>query len=470
MPDRKDLERALLATLREPLPVDDPDVFAPDVENLDRDLLLRSAERFGTPQYLLDVDALRTRAAGFLRTMRAHLPSAEACYAFKCNDLPALVSSLRDEGLHADVAGLFELQLALRLGFRRILFSGPGKSADELRLALEHADRVVVNLDNLDEIDRLAAIVREAGGRQTLEVGLRVNTATGSSGTWWKFGFELDELPEAIRRLDAVPGLAWTGMHFHGSWNKTPEGYVRQIARIGGWMREHVPPERLAGLRFFDIGGGFYPERQAILSKAEDAGVLADTVGTREGDRAAAFDALGIDPNAFRITPVEPLDTFARNIAAALAEHVLPVCPAVTVYAEPGRFLATFATTILLRVVAVKRHGVIVDGGINLLGDYKLAEYSFAPVVNLSRPSTAFRRRVICGSLCDPADLWGYGHYGDDLRVGDVLAVLHQGAYTFSGAWRFIKSIPPYVAASGGELELARVEETFETRYAGCRM
>lgn len=495
MSDLTSLQREALDLLAEGFTPADPSVFEPALRAVNVERLLESARRFGTPQYFLDVDALTQRAARFLGTMRAEIPSAEACYAFKCNDLPTQIKALKTSGFHADVASLFELQLALKLGFERILFSGPGKSEDELALALAHPDRVIVNIDNLDEVERLAGLVVEGGGdasaaagtaraadapgaigvgpagaRPPLRVGLRVNTATSTGGSWWKFGFNLEDLAEAIRRVDACPGLRWAGVQFHGSWNKNPSGYLRQIERIGRWLRDHVTPERLAALDYFDIGGGFYPEDQALLGQGDDAGELLALIGSRTGDRAAAFREAGIDPHAFRLTPVEPLESFAREIGDALRTCVFKLNPGLTIYLEPGRYLVTFATTVLLRVVAVKPQGVIVDGGVNLLGDYKLAEYSFAPVLNLTRPSGEWRRRTICGSLCDPADLFGYSHYGDELRKGDVLAVLHQGAYTFSGAWRFIKSIPPYIAASGDELWVARAEETFDARYGGCEL
>ncbi len=460
-------EREILDAARESVPVDDESAFRAAVDSVDRDLLLQSAARYGTPQYFLDVDALRERARTFADTMKRHVPGTACCYAFKCNDLPALTGALRDEGFHADVAGLFELDLALRQGFDRILFSGPGKTGRELALAARNAERVIVNLDNLDEIDLLGSLVPPG---VSVPVGFRVNTATAKGGTWWKFGFDLEELAEAIRRVDACPGLEWTGVHFHGSWNKTPEGYVAQIERIAAWLGANVPAERLRSLRFFDVGGGFYPEDQALLLQSEDRGMLLDMVGRRTSRRADAFREAGIDPYGFHVTPVRPLAEFAEAIGDAVRQHVLPLIPGATIYFEPGRYIATFSTTILLRAMAVKRHGVIVDGGINMLGDYKLAEYSFAPVVNLSRPSPALRRRVICGSLCDPADLWGYSHYGDELKKGDLVAVLHQGAYTFSGAWRFIKSVPAYVAAAAGELTVAREEETFDVRYSGCRL
>jgi diaminopimelate decarboxylase len=104
-----------------------------------------------------------------------------------------------------------------------------------------------------------------------------------------------------------------------------------------------------------------------------------------------------------------------------------------------------------------------------MLGDYKFSEYAYGLIVNLSRPSLEQRQRTVYGPLCDPHDLWGYTHFGDELRKGDRIAVLQQGAYTFSTAWRFIKPIPPYIAFDrDGRFQIAHQRETFADRYAGC--
>lgn len=431
--------------------------------------MLESVRKFGTPQYFLDQDRLKERAVFFSHTMRHYIPNSEFHYAFKCNDLPFQIKSLKEEGFQADVAGIFELQLALKLGFEHILFSGPGKSVEELKCALKERKRVIVNIDNFDEIHRLKTLAGEKKSNRPLVVGFRLNTETSTDGAWSKFGFELEELKEAVRLVRQCPNLLWAGLHFHCSWNKTPKKYLENIKKIGTYLKENFPLEELRNLRFFDIGGGFYPEDQGIINKGEDKGILLDTLGTRLGSKLKIYEEMNFDPYAFSVTPVQPLEHFGREIAAALSEHIFTLNPGIMIYFEPGRFITTHATSILLTVTAIKKNCIIVDGGIHMLGDYKFAEYSFAPAVNITRPSLQMKRNLIYGSLCDPADLWGYSYYGEDLEKGDTLAVLNQGAYTFCTAWRFIKPIPLYIAMSGNKLTIARKAEQFKNRYAGCQ-
>ncbi|MGE5343650.1 MAG: diaminopimelate decarboxylase family protein [Candidatus Omnitrophota bacterium] len=460
------IKKELETILQEPISNDDSNVFEPALQSLNHETLLESARRFGTPQYLLDQDALTTRALFFAETMRRYLPRSEFFYAFKCNDLPFLINALKETGFHADVAGMFELQLALRLGFERIVFNGPGKSVEELKLSVKEKDRVIVNIDNFDELLRLRAIAEEE--QVTVNVGLRLNSDSLTQGEWSKFGFELDEVRRAVEQIGETPYLEWAGLHFHCSWNKTPQKYLDNIAYIATYLKRHFSENQLKQLRFFDIGGGFYPESQAIINKIQDKGILLDTLGARCGNKKDIYARSGFDPYGFSVIPVEPLETFAHAISTAINEHIRSLNPDIDIYVEPGRFIATFATSMLLGVTAVKKNCVIVDGGIHMLGDYKFSEYSFAPIVNMTRPSTRMRRTLIYGPLCDPNDLWGYSYYGDDIQKGDILAVLYQGAYTFSTAWRFIKANPRYIAVSKNRFVIAKEAETFNDRYGNC--
>lgn len=460
----KSLQDKIEQLLREHADPADVTRFHASLGTVPAEAFLRSVKLFGSPQYFLDLDALRKRASYFSRTMRSALPRNEAFYALKCNDLPVLVRTLKEEGFHADVAGGFELQLALKLGFDRILFSSPGKSDEELTLALAHRDRVVLLVDNFEELESLIRIMNTQPSGPSLRVGFRLNLSVHSGAAWSKFGITLDDLPRALRRVETFPNISFVGLHVHASWNKTPARYVEHLELICAFLST-LAPDRLRTLEFIDLGGGFYPEGQANLLKGEDQGVLLDLLASRHPNEDLLPE---IDPHAFLVTAVDPLPEFARQIEACANRVLFPLLPNVAIYFEPGRFLATHSTSLLMTVTATKGDCVVVDGGIHMLGDYKFSEYAHAPILNLSRPSTHWRKRTIFGPLCDPHDLVGYSHYGEELQEGDVIAVLHQGAYSFSTAWRFIKPVPPYVAWDGEKLFVAKQRERFEDRYHGC--
>ncbi|MBN1295134.1 alanine racemase [bacterium] len=460
-----DLKTELASILEEIPSCTAPDFFAESLRRINLRCFQESIRCYGTPQYILDTDALIERCRLFVRTIRRRLPDSEFFYAFKCNDLPFIANTVCHHGFHADVAGLFELQLALQIGCKRIVFNSPGKTDDELTLAVTHSQRVIIIIDNFDEIDRLKTLCTTMLPETPVTVGLRLAVGRRTDDAWHKFGFELDDVPEAIARISESPSLVWRGLHFHSSWNKTPLKYYQTLQTVGRFMERHLPQRIRLGMEFVDIGGGFYPENQAVIHHCEDKGILADMMARRHGGRKHINRMLDHDPHAFLVTEVDPLETFAETIAEAMDTHIRPLAPNAAVFMEPGRFIVAHSTAVLLRVLAVKQDSVIVDGGINMMGDYKFSEYAFAPVINLRRPSAALHSCTVYGPLCDPSDLWGYSHYGDPLQRGDAVAVLHQGAYTYSTAWRFIKAIPAYIAFSGDTVSMIKPAETFEDRY-----
>ena len=87
---------------------------------------------------------------------------------------------------------------------------------------------------------------------------------------------------------------------------------------------------------------------------------------------------------------------------------------------------------------------VITDAGTNAVG-WERFETDYFPVLNLSRPLLSEKPCQVLGSLCTPNDIWGYNYWGEDIRIGDVLMIPNQGAYTYSLRQYFIKA-PPKVA------------------------
>jgi len=426
-----------------------------------RQVLLKSAEKYGTPQYALDEDILVQRARLFRDSFRKHVKRSRFLYAFKSNDLPYMIRKLKSEGFDADVASMFELMLALKLGFRRIIFTAPVKSAEEIDFAVRNADRVVLNVDNLDEIDSIIAAVARLRPKAKVRISFRLRPE-GKTG-WSKFGLSAAELKRAVKKVLAQSSLVWYGVHFHSSWNSTPEAHVANIRMLGSILRSGFRQSDLFGLGFVDIGGGFLAEGSGTVFSATGKGSLLAAASAAGGSRSALLDRICVDD-------VDGIDVFASAICDAFRKHItLPLGrPDIELWAEPGRFISSVPTCILFKVVSVRDGKVFVDGGINLVGSASF-EYEFFPVVNLSRPLLKMRRSVIYGPLCDPDDRWGNHCFGRECRKGDVLAVLHQGAYAFSTAWRWQRPVAAYVAFSGKTIRLVKHEESFSQRYAGCR-
>jgi len=440
----------------EKIETDDGSYYRNIIQNIlnKKKLFFDSANKFGTPQYILDEEVLREKALGFIKTFRRYIPNPEFFYAFKSNDLPYLCKFLKNLGYNADVAGLFELKLALKLGFEKIIFTGPAKTDEELRLAIENRERVIINIDNIDELYRIIELVKDGKVR----VSIRINPDSVVMKGWSKFGVDLNDLREIITKARENKKIDLIGLHFHSSWNDTPQRYCRNIRLIGEFLRDDIKD-----FKFLDIGGGIYPEDQATLTKFSHRYMLNEIISELK-DRDIDFDF-----TKFSIDDVDSLERFGKEILQSLEKYIFRFNKNIKIYLEPGRYISNNSTHILLKVIAEKENNVIVDGGMNLIGGLDFSQYLFAPIVNLSNPSLTLKKKIIYGSLCKADDLWGYSFFGEDCKKDDLLIVLMQGSYTFSRAWRLIKENAPYVIIENNKLILAKEKERFEERYSGCK-
>ncbi len=401
-----------------------------------RDFYLALAERFGSPLYVIEEAILLERAAEFLAAFSASVPSVEAFFPVKTNSHPLVLETLVRAGLGIEVSSGLELEMALSAGARQILFNGPAKTPDELRLAWEHRGRVTPILDSLTELHRLQALAAQSGA--TVGAGVRISVA--NHGIWRKFGIPLADLPAFLDEAAACTHVCVHGVHFHTSWNKDPGAYVHALEHLGTVLALLSTPRRHA-LDFIDIGGGFWPPQGEWLPVPPSERDVA-----RQGP-----------PAFFTVEPSTPIREFAEQIGQALTAHVFPHLRG-RVYAEPGRWIVNDAVQILLTVLDRKGDNLaITDGGTNLIG-WERFESEYFPLVNLSRPARTELPFLVLGSLCTPHDLWGRSCFGQDLQIGDILLIPMQGAYTYSMRQAFIKKIPGSVfvpAAAGSAAYLA---------------
>lgn len=395
---------------------------------------LAAAREHGTPLYLLDQQALRDRATQFKAVFERHLESVQVFYAVKSNNHPEVARTLAGVGLGLDVSSGLELELALEAAAARIVFSGPGKTADELDLAAARADQVTVLIDSFSELDRLE---RAAAGRNTsVRAGVRLTTQ--ESGLWRKFGIPQKRLAEFFGTAAARPHVDLCGLQFHTSWNLDPSAQVEFLARLGQTLAAMNPDLRRA-IEFLDIGGGFWPPQGEWLTWE----------ATPPGRLARAVDPGAVPSTEHFVSRAEPLEKFAREIGLAVHEHIRPHLAEVQIYTEPGRWLSHEAMHLLLRVADKKASDlVITDGGTNVIG-WERFETEYFPVINLTRPADEERPCLVCGSLCTPHDVWGSAYFGADIREGDILLIPCQGAYTYSLRQRFIKPLAKVATWTG---------------------
>lgn len=393
------------------------------------DTFINLCRQHGSPLYVFDQEALLKRVHEFTAVFAGALGDIRVYFAMKSNNHPLVAKSLIRSGTGLDVSSGLELQAALDLGCRDIIFSGPGKTLPELDLAVKHHDRVTILIDSYGELEQLAI----CSARRNSNVRAGVRLTTQEDGIWRKFGIPISALRdffEAARRCTLVN---LCGLQFHTSWNLDPSAQTGFIDRLGPCLAS-LDRTHLDAIEFIDIGGGYWPEQGEWLQWA----------GTQEGKLHSAAGSLPGAPLRHYICPSVSVQHFADQLSSAIKAHISPHVDC-SIYMEPGRWICNDAMHVLLSVVDKKADDlVITDAGTNMIG-WERFETDYFPVINLSRTGLVERECTIFGSLCTPHDIWGYTYFGETIGKGDILLIPCQGAYTYSLRQNFIKPIPTVV-------------------------
>jgi diaminopimelate decarboxylase len=389
------------------------------------------AARVGTPCYVYSLATLRRHYRVFDDAFAAvpHL----ICFSVKANSNLAVLRSFVREGSGFDIVSGGELYRALKVGAdpQKIVFSGVGKSADEIRAAVR-AGILMFNVESPAELDAISAVAGALG--VTARVALRVNPdvdpqthpyiSTGLKKS--KFGIHIQRSIEDYRRARALPHVEVVGIDCHiGSQLTAIPPFLDAIRRIRH-LAERLRAEDFA-IRYVDMGGG-----------------------------------LGITYNDEQ--PPEP-----GEYAAALAEglHGLEA----TLVLEPGRVIVGNAGILLTRVLYLKatdeKNFVVVDGGMNDL--IRPALYGSYQGIQAVRPraGSGFTADVV-GPVCESGDFFAKDRTLPPLEAGDLLAVMSAGAYGFVMASTY-NSRPraPEVLVDGGEFHVVRERETQDDLIRG---
>ena len=399
------------------------------------------AAMVGTPAYVYSAQSIRSqfqRLDGALSGCRHRLH-----FSVKSNSNLAVLALLRSLGAGVDIVSGGELYRCLLAGFTGpdVVFSGVGKTAAELREALE-ARVKLVNVESEGELELLNRIAGEM--KLVAPVALRINPEvtvdnphayirTGEKGM--KFGVPYDRaIPVGLRALE-MKHVALLGLDMHiGSQISNLEPYRQSLEKLLDVLAE-LKTQGADQIRFLDIGGGL-----AVTYDTEDA---ADVEGF----------AVGI-MDAVRPTGLELI-------------------------LEPGRFIVgnagALVTTVLDRKISGGKNYIVTDAGMNDL--LRPSHYQAFHRIE----STAGRRSQIVadvvGPICESGDFFALDRTVDDVQVGERLAVLSAGAYGFVMASNY-NSRPrtPEVLVDGDRYAVVRQRETYadlvrnETVSADWRM
>ena len=392
------------------------------------------AKRHGTPLYVYSADQIVERLGLFQQALagREHL----VCYAMKANSSLAIVKLLAKHGAGFDIVSggeLARVMAAAPEAVGRVVFSGAGKTAAEIDLALK-AGILQVNVEGAGELKLLGE--RAAKLKKKARFALRVN-------------------PDVF--AETHPYIS-TGLREH---------------KFGVDMRHALAIYKsAAGNRWLEAHSASVHIGSQILS-AEPFGAAIERVVKlvqqlkREGIELKAIDAgggLGINYHLGKFDAAAKVREYAAAIESALGSFQGRLV------LEPGRFLVAQAGALVARVLYVKRNGkktfVITEAAMNDLIRPALyqAYHEIAPVrVRAGKPRVV----DVVGPICESGDFFAHDRELAPVKAGDLVAILDAGAYGMAQSSNYnTRMRPAEVLVEGAKARLIRRRETISDLLA----
>ncbi|RXJ54479.1 diaminopimelate decarboxylase [Candidatus Marinarcus aquaticus] len=383
------------------------------------------ANKYGTPYYVYDFDYITNQYNELKTAFKAR--KSLIAYAVKANSNLSVIKHLANLGAGADCVSIGEVKRALKVGIEpyKIIFSGVGKTDDEIRQALEFGI-LMINVESAAELDRVEVIAKELG--KVARISIRINPnidpkthpyiSTGLHEN--KFGVDIDTAKRMYIQCKNSDNLEPTGIHCHIGSQLTQLQPIKESVQIIADLVRNLAAIKIE-LSFIDIGGGL--------------GIIYD-------------DEKLIDTNEYAQTVLETM--FGLDI---------------TVVCEPGKFIVgnsgTFITKVLYEKVNGEKRFVIVDGAMNdLIRPSLYNAYHKSEVLNDNKEFSACN---LVGPVCESGDFFAKNVQLPKTQHNDLVAIYSAGAYGFSMSSNYnTRGRVAEIAVENGEDRLIRKRETFE--------
>ena len=390
------------------------------------------AKQYGTPCYIYSRKTLERHWNAFNNAVGKH-PHL-ICYAVKANSNLGVLSVLAKLGSGFDIVSGGELARVIEAGGdpSKVVFSGVGKTSDEIAYALEQGI-LCFNVESESELHRISRVAIKLN--KTANISIRINPdvdakthpyiSTGLKAN--KFGIARDKAIEVYQLAASLPGLSVVGMDCHiGSQLTELEPFVDALSRLLDLIDELSTLN--IDIKHLDVGGGL-----GVQYRNEN--------------------------------PPHP-DAYAQAMAKKMVgrEDLMLIL-------EPGRAIAGNAGILVTEVEFIKageeKNFAIVDAAMNDL--LRPALYSaWQEIIPLKQNSTAAEVTYdVVGPVCETGDFIGKER---DLKIveGDLLAVRSAGAYGFVMASNYnSRCRPAEVIVDGNKVYLAREREKLKDLWKG---
>ncbi len=388
------------------------------------------ASTYKTPLYIYDLDYMTAQYEELKEAFRGR--KSILAFAIKSNSNLSIINHFASLGSGADCVSIGEVRRAFLAGVPsyKIIFSGVGKSDDEIREAIQK-DILYINVESEAELGRVELIAKELNA--VCRISIRVNPnidplthpyiSTGLHDN--KFGVEIEAAKRMYIRANNSEYLDPVGIHFHIGSQLTELKPIYESAEIVADLVRSLQSIKVE-LKFFDIGGG---------------------LGVRYKDE----------------TTIKPYD-YAQAVLSTLKGLDL------TIICEPGRFLTANGGYFLTKVLYEKKNGakrfVVVDGAMNDLLRPSLYK-AYHRIEAITDSKTQMSEADVVGPVCESGDFFAKNYPLPILEHNDLVVIHSAGAYGFGmGSNYNTRGRSAEVAIRGGEARLIRKREEFEDLVA----
>ncbi len=391
---------------------------------------------YGSPLYVISENTIRKTFQEAKRAFSTRYPKVQFAWSYKTNYLNAVCRVFHQEGAWAEVVSRFEYNKALGNGIegKNIIFNGPGKSPDDLELAIQNES--LIHIDHFDELYTLLELAEKSD--KMPKVAIRVNMDTGIYPMWDRFGFNYEngEAWDAINRIMISKKLKLTGLHTHiGTYILTPNAYGIAATKLANLM-VNLQKKYDHTIEYIDLGGGFASKNSlkgAYLSGA---------------DTAPSFD------------------DYADVISSALLNSQIKPDDLPLLILETGRALIDDAGSLLGTVIANKRladgrRATIMDVGVNLLFTSFWYNHKISPAQPVSQHT---EDSTLYGPLCMNIDVLRDALEFPLLKKGDHFVISRIGAYNLTQWLQFI-TLRPNVTLIGNDKKVHVIRQEENNQY-----
>lgn len=385
------------------------------------------AKEYDTPLYIYDFDKIEERYNSLKEAFRAR--KSIICYAVKANSNLSLMKHFAKIGSGADCVSIGEVKRALYAGISKykIVFSGVGKSDDEIKEALKE-DILMINLESEGEFDRIEKIASKM--KKIARISIRVNPnidpkthsyiSTGLHEN--KFGIDIPNAKRLYIRAKNSEFIDSVGIHFHIGSQLTELEPIKEASEAVSDMLRSLKSIDI-DIKFFDVGGGLgiRYENETTINPYDYAQAIFSTLG-------------GLD---------------------------------VTVITEPGRFLVGdngyFLTKVLYEKINEDKRFVITDGAMNDFLRPSLYEaYHDIEVIGKNTKEDDAECDLV-GPVCESRDFFAKNRKIPQTQHNDLVVIKDAGAYGFSMSSNYnTRPRVAEVAIQKGSDRLIRKRENFE--------